>query len=253
MADELVRQFDDRGVHRLIMDNGANALDVPLLTALSQRMGALRADGAPPVLLASTHPTLFSPGWNLKELVGADRQRVGEMLNAFNRLIFDFFSYPGPTAVAITGHAVAGGCLLAMAGDVRIMGSGRPRLGFAELNLGVPVPAASIRMLKARAAVGVVDEVVLGGEGCTAERAHDLGLVHRVAPVEQVVVVADRELRKLGSKPARAYATTKAYLYGDDWRAMENQTDEADRQFLDCWFDDESRRRIAEVVRGLGD
>jgi len=252
MAKELIRHLDDRGVHRVIMEDGANALDLALLNALRERLAELKAADAPPVLLASSHPTLFSPGWNLKELVDADRDRVGAVLRAFNDLIFDFFSYPGPTAVAITGHAVAGGCLLAMAGDLRVMGSGRPRLGFAELNLGVPVPAASVRMLKARAVVGVVDEVVLGGDGCNAERAHDLGLVHRIAPVEQVVVVADRELRKLGSKSAHAYATTKAYLYGDDWHAMERQGEEADRQFLDCWFEDETRRRIAEVVRGLG-
>ncbi len=252
MAEELVRHFDDRGVHRVIMDDGANALDLPLLDALTERLAALKASGAPPVLLASSHPTVFSPGWDLKALADADRAQVGAVLGAFNRLILDVFSYPGPTAVAITGHAVAGGCLLAMAADLRVMGSGRPRLGFAELNLGVPVPSASVRMLKARMGAGVVDEVVLGGDGCNAERAHALGLVHRIAPVEQVVVVADRELRKLGSKPTQAYAATKTYLYGDDWRAMSSECEEPDRQFLDCWFADETKRRVAEVVRGLG-
>ena len=160
------------------------------------------------MLLASSHPTLFCPGWDLKELVDADRDQVGAVLRAFNGLILEVFSYPGPTAAAITGHAVAGGCLLAMACDLRVMGSGRPHLGFAELNLGVPVPYSSVRMLKARMGAGVVDEVVLGGDGCSAERARALGLVHRIAPVEQVVVVADRELRKLKSKPAPAYAAT---------------------------------------------
>jgi len=252
MADDLVRHFDDRGVHRVIMDSGANALDLPLLTALRTRMSALKADGAPPVLLASSHPTVFSPGWDLKELVKADRDHVGAVLQAFNGLIFEVFSYPGPTAAAITGHAVAGGCLLAMAFDLRVMGSGRPHLGFAELNLGVPVPYTSVRMLKARMGAGVVDEVVLGGDGCNAERARALGLVHRIAPVEQVVVVADRELRKLKSKPARAYAATKAYLYRDDWQAMEDASEDADREFLDCWCDEETTRRVAEVVRGLG-
>ena len=41
MADDLVRHFDDRGVHRVIMDDGANALDLPLLTALGERIAAL--------------------------------------------------------------------------------------------------------------------------------------------------------------------------------------------------------------------
>jgi enoyl-CoA hydratase len=251
MSEDLLRHLDDRGIHRVIMDHGANALDEGLLAALSERIGTLVAVGAPPLLLASSHPTVFCPGWDLKELVGADRDRVASVLGAFNDLILDLFSYPGPTAVAITGHAVAGGCLLAMAADLRVMATGQPRLGFAELNLGLPVPAACIRMLRSRSLI--VDEVMLGGEGCTAERAFQLGLVQQALPVERVTAVADRELRKLGSKPAPAYAATKAFLHGPDWRAMATDYDEEDRQFLELWFTDETQRRIREVVRGLGE
>lgn len=251
MTRELVRHMDDRGVHRVVMNDGANALDVPLMVALRECFEQLRADGSRPVMLASSHPNLFCPGWDLKELAGADRRGVGDVLDAFNAMILEVFSYPGPTAAAITGHAVAGGCLLAMACDLRVMASGRPRLGFAELNLGVPVPAASLRMLQSRLAVGAIDETVLAGEGSSAERAHHLGMVHRVVSAEKVVLTADRELRKLGSKPGRAYAATKAFLLSDTWRRMAPNPAE-DQVFLDCWFDAVTQDRINEVTRNLG-
>jgi enoyl-CoA hydratase len=252
MTDQLLRHLNDRGIHRIVMDDGANALDPPLLEALTAKVGELKADGAPPMMLASSHPSLFCPGWDLKLLASADREQVKAVLTAFNRLVFEIFSYPGPTAAAVTGHAVAGGCLLALSCDLRVMASGRPRIGFAELNLGVPVPAAGIRMVRARGGVGAYDEAVFSGDGCAAELACELGLVHRVAPVAQVAVVADNDLRKLGSKSQRAYAATKEFMFGEDWRAMARDSSRDDDVFLDCWFDDETQARIARVVQQLG-
>ena len=252
MNRELVHHLEDRGVNRVIMDDGANALNLPLLAALRERISGLRADGARPLLLASSHPNLFCPGWDLKALADAPREQVGEVLSSFNSLILDLFSYPGPTAAAITGHAVAGGCLLAMACDLRVMASGRPRLGFAELNLGVPVPAASVRMLQSRLGISALDETVLGGDGCSAERARELAMVHQAISTEKVVIAADRELRKLGSKPPKAYAATKEFLFGDAWRMMAAADPAEDEIFLDCWFEAVTRDRISEVARSLG-
>lgn len=252
MPDELIRLHEVRGIHRIILDDGANALDLPLMAAIRDAVADLRKHGAPPLLLASSHPTLFSPGWDLKLLADADRDSVRAVLESFNELIAEVFSYPGPTAAAITGHAVAGGCLLAMACDLRVMATGRTRLGFAELNLGIPVPAGSLRMLAARLGPIAIDETVLRGEGCTAERARELGLVHRAEPVEQVVVAVDRELSRIASKPARAYVATKKMLLFDVWRVMRAGSAAEDEDFLDCWFSDTTRQRIAELATSLG-
>jgi enoyl-CoA hydratase/carnithine racemase len=121
----------------------------------------------------------------------------------------------------------------------------------AELNLGVPVPAGSLRMFAARVNPAAIEEVVFGGDGCTAEKAHSIGLVHRVAPVEELVVVADRELRKLANKPRRAYAATKEFLYGEMWRAMSQPAPSEDAVFIECWFELETQERIAEIARSL--
>jgi enoyl-CoA hydratase/carnithine racemase len=252
MPDRPIRHHEVHGIHRVILDDGANPLNLPLMAAIRDVVAGLREHGAPPLLLASSHPTVFCPGWDLKRLAGADRGRVRANLEVFNGLILDVFSYPGPTAAAITGHAVGGGWLLALACDLRVMAVGRPRLGFAELNLGVPVPAGSVHMLRARCTPFAIAEALLRGEGCTAERAHELGLVHWVEPVEQVVVAVDRELSRLASRPARAYVTTKEMLFGETWRAMRVSSAAEDERFLDCWFSAEAQQRIAELATSLG-
>ena len=124
MAENGVRYDESRGIHRLTMDHGPNALDPTLMAAIRDHLGRLVENGAPPVIVTSSHPTLFCPGWNLKLLADADRKAVSAFLDDFNALIIDLFSYPGPTAAAIAGHAVAAGCLLALCCDLRVMATG---------------------------------------------------------------------------------------------------------------------------------
>jgi enoyl-CoA hydratase/carnithine racemase len=251
MADNVLRHEETRGVHHLMMDDGPNALTPALMEALSGTVAELRDQGAPPLLLRSSHDVVFCPGWDLKLLAGADHESVAEFLTGFNRLILDLFSYPGPTAAAITGHAVAGGCLLAMSCDLRIMETGRPRIGLSELNLGVPVPAPSLIMLGSRLAPNVVEELVVGGDGCSAERARDLGVVHRPAEPGQVVAKTERELSRLASKPAAAFAATKRFLLEKAWTEMTEPGRTEDEAFLACWFSDETQERIRGMVERL--
>lgn len=252
MADETLHREDQKGIHHLVMNDGPNALNPKLMDALSGALTELRDQGAPPVLLKSSHPALFCPGWDLKYLAGAQRNDVADALERFNRLIFDLFSYPGPTGAAIQGHAVAGGCLLAMCCDLRIMAMGRPRIGLSELNLGVPVPASSLVMLRERLAANVVEELVVGGDGCNAERARSLGVAHRIAEPDLVAAKTERELSRLAAKSTRAFAATKRFLLGDSWRRMSEPGAAADEVFLDCWFSPETQERITGTVAGLG-
>lgn len=252
MTVETLLREETNGIHHLVMNDGPNALNAHLMDALSGALSELREKGAPPVLLRSSHEILYCPGWDLKDLVGAEREEVAVALNRFNRLIFDLFSYPGPTGTVITGHAVAGGCLLALCCDLRIMATGRPRIGLSELNLGVPVPASSLMMLRERLAANVVEELVVGGDGCNAERAKKLGIVFRTAEPDTALAEAERELARLAAKPKDAFAATKRFLLGESWRRMSRLNPDDDATFLDCWFTPEAQQRICGLVERLG-
>lgn len=251
MADDVLVHEEARGIHRLVMNHGPNALDPELMSALRDRLEQLTADGAPALVLASSHPGLFCPGWNLKLLADADRDEVGSFLQAFNALILDLFSYPGPTAAAIGGHAVAGGCLLSLCCDIRVMATGQARQGLSELNLGVPVPAVGLKMLRARLSSPALDDLVFRGEGCTATRARELGIVHRTAAPADTLAVTEIELGKAAGRPRRAFVETKRLLLADFWDAMRQGASEVDTAFLDCWFENETKERIAGVARQL--
>ena len=241
-----------RGVVHLILSRGPNALDVALLAALSEALDHWADHASPALLLSSGHPTVFSPGWDLTQLGGADRDRVLALLRQFNRVVLQLFSYPGPTAVAVDGHAVAGGCLLCLACDIRVMASGPARMGLAELNLGVPVPAPCVRLMAERLSPAAAQEVLFGGDGWTAERAHQLGLVTGVARRGSATADAEATLRSLAAKPSHAFRHTKRFLHARAWEDMAAALPAAEAAVLDAWFDDETRARLHAVVEGLG-
>ena len=251
MAENILHHEENRGIHRLVMDHGPNALDRELMEALQTEIHSLARLGNPAFILASAHPTLFCPGWNLKLLAEAGRQEVAGFLDAFNALLLDLFSYPGPTAVEIRGHAVAAGCQIAVACDLRVMAAGQPRLGLSELNLGVPLPSHSLRVLKTRLSSSALDDLVLRGEGCSAERARELGIVHRVAGSDDLPTLTAVEIGRLAARPQRAFVETKRLLCGRAWAAMGRGEPDADAAFLDCWFEEETRERIAGVASRL--
>ncbi len=252
MTQTPIRTVEGDGFVHVILDHGVNAIDDELLSALSDVLATLRDAGSPPLILESSHPRIFSPGWDLKALYGAPRETVGAFLVRFNTVVTDLFAYPGPTAAAIGGHAIAGGCELALACDFRIMAAGRSRIGLSEVNLGVPVPSAVLTMLRARLSPMAVEDLVFHGDGCTAQRAHELGIVQTVVVDRSVVQMAEHELRTQRAKSPLGYRTIKRALYREAWDACREAVAGNADDFLRCWFDEATQDRLAVVIRGLG-
>jgi enoyl-CoA hydratase/carnithine racemase len=93
--------------------------------------------------------------------------------------------------------------------------------------------------------------LVFRGEGCTAERARELGIVHRTAGADETLAVTDLEISKLASRPRRAFVECKKMLLGDVWEDMRATRPEEAAAFLDCWYEKETRNRIAGVASSL--
>jgi enoyl-CoA hydratase/carnithine racemase len=106
-------------------------------------------------------------------------------------------------------------------------------------------------MLRARLSSPALDDLVFRGEGCTATRARELGVVHRTAAVADTLAVTEIELGKLAGRPRRAFVESKRFLFNDVWEKMRDGSPAEDAAFLDCWFEGETKERIAGVARQL--
>jgi len=243
----LRRELRDRSAV-VTLQHGANALDDELLGALAAEMEALVAAGAPPLVLHSAHPNIFCPGLDLKKLDHRNRDDLRAVIRDFEALLRRLATYPGPVVAALSGHAIAGGCLLALACDRRVMARAGARLGLSEINLGIPVPAGAIAMLLALYPTRSVEQLVLEGDGLGGERAAELGFVERLAERGAVLDEAVRLAKQLGSRPPAAYAEAKGFLRGAMAAAMAARDASEMERFLDHWFDPATQDRIGAQV-----
>ena len=117
-----------------------NAIDEPLVEDLARAAVAVAADdGVRGVLLASAHPTLFCPGLDLVALAEYDRGSMERFMTAFAIAVWGLYGLPKPVVAAVGGAAVAGGCILALTADHRVLKRGAP-IGLNEVKVGVPLP-----------------------------------------------------------------------------------------------------------------
>ncbi len=238
-------------VRRVVLDHAANALDEALLAALDGVLAGLEAEGAPALVLASAHPGVFCPGLDLKRLDGEPRDVVRRVMETFSGVLRRLATYPGPTVAAVAGHAIAGGCLLAAACDRRVMARSGARIGLAEINLGIPVPAGAVAMLGRLYPTRTVEQMVLEGDGFGGERALELGFVEKLADAAQVLEESCRLAAHLASRPPGAFATAKRFLRSGLGEEMAAQDAAHLDRFLDHWFEPDTQDRMGVQVRSL--
>jgi enoyl-CoA hydratase len=244
------REPRDR-VTLLRLAHGPNALDETLMAAVEGELATLAAAGAPPLVVVSDHPSIFCPGLDLRKVDGLSREEMRTFMVRFNGLLRSVVAYPGPTVAALAGHAIAGGCLLALACDRRVMAAWGARLGLSEINLGIPVPAGAVHMLRTLYPSRTVEQLVLEGDGFSGERALDCGLVERLAEREAVAAEACQVAEHLASRPPGAFVAAKKFLRHGLAAAMEARDAAEGELFLDLWFDPVTQDRIGAVIAGM--
>jgi len=202
----------DRGlaVVRLERERG-NAIDPGLVEGLL--VAAARAESDPEVrgVLLAASGKLFCPGFDLVELRGLDRPSMRAFMGRFAKCVETWYSVSKPVVAALSGHAVAGGCILALLADLRILVAGA-MIGLNEVRVGVPLPYGVALLLRDSVHRDRLEEVALLGRNYSGSEAVAVGLVHEVRGGAGFESYCLERLDELASKPARAGGTTKRYL-----------------------------------------
>lgn len=182
----------DKGVAWIIVDNPpANAIDDVLMQDLENAADELGNDKAVRVVvIASAHPKIFLAGADLKGMVQNSGKYVGEdnaiaRQSAKMQACFDrFATLPKPVIAAINGHALGGGCELAMACDFRIMSKGR--IGLTEVNLGLIPGAGGTQRMTRLLGRAKATELIFFAKQLEPEEALQIGLVNQVVSPERL-------------------------------------------------------------------
>ncbi|HZJ28212.1 MAG TPA: enoyl-CoA hydratase/isomerase family protein [Acidimicrobiia bacterium] len=198
--------------HVSLDDGKANALNDASIDALLHGIDRARADGAG-VLVIRGRSGVFSGGIDLGVLRGDDPQARLATLIRIARGLLAVWTAPIPTVAAVTGHAIAGGAVLAMACDQRIaLDDADHRIGVNETALGMAFPTWALVICRSAIRPERLTETMLLGRTFAPSRAAETGIVERaVAPADFDTAVEDAAA-EAAALPTAAYARTKLRL-----------------------------------------
>ena len=229
----------------------ANALNGELVNALA---GALQTAGTEAeAVVVSAAGRMFCAGLDVPELLQLDRSRFAVLWRDFIGLTQTIATLPVPTVFAMQGHAVAGGLLLALFADYRIMPAGAFKTGLNEVQVGLVAPTPVHRALVRLVGPQRAERMLVSGEVMATEKAHAIGLVDELAEMPEEVVPAavawctrHLALPRRALNLSRQMARADLHAIFDDYSARENES------WVDLWFEKNTQAILNELVASLG-
>ena len=187
----------------------ANAINDGFLERLSALTGEL---GDARALVITGHEGFFSGGLDLPAVLAMGEVELRGFIDRFGEGMLRIFELPLPVVAAVNGHAIAGGCVLALQCDVRLMAEGTARIGLSEAQLGIGLPPLVVETLRCQVPVSSLLPIALEGKLFEPAEARRLGLIDEVVPAAALESRAVARARELASAPLAAFAQIKASL-----------------------------------------
>ncbi len=225
-----------------------NAINGDLVRDLTRVVREAAADDRIHAATLAASGKLFCPGLDLVELIALDRGAMADFLGRFNACVLALYTFPKPLVAAIHGPAVAGGLVLALTADWRVLRAGAV-VGLNEVKVGLPFPFGVAMIL--RAAAAKLEEVALFGRNYEGQEAVTAGLVHEVAAGEEFESRCRARLEELAQKDARAFGISKGYLRQPVVERILAHDSRLVPEFLDAWFSSGTRERLTKIVADL--
>ena len=194
----------------LQMDDGkANALSPAMVDALVEALR--RAEKEASAVVLAGRAERFSAGFDLRVMMSG-RDAALALLNKGMELLLGFYGTPLPVVIACSGHALAGGALLVLTGDLRLGIAGPFKIGLNEVAIGLPVPTLAMEFARDRLSKRALTRATLLAEIYDPEGAVGAGYLDALVPAGELVDRAKQEAARLGALSRGAYAATKQLL-----------------------------------------
>jgi len=225
-----VAQQDGVAVVTVDRQDALNALDLPTLTELRDRLVELRDDEAVRVVvLTGAGDRAFIAGADIKYMSGLDPDGAAAWGALGHECAGLLETMPKPTIAAVNGFALGGGCELALGCDIRVASS-KAKLGQPEVNLAIIPGWGGTQRLARVCGLGAAKDLVLTGRTIDAQEALRIGLVSAVYEPDELMDKVGETARALAAKSPVALAAVKRTvnhaLQGDQVDNLEREADE---------------------------
>lgn len=225
-----------------------NALNPEVVAELRARLQSAEADPSVEAVIVTGSGRFFSFGFDIPEFLSYRRDDFTRYLCDFTALYTELFLYSKPVVAALNGHAIAGGCMLALACDTRVMSADGGRIGLNEIGFGSTVFAGSAEMLRFTVGSARAAEVLYSGTMYPASTAREIGLVDEVVDGTRLMARAGEIATTLAGRRLRAFSSTKLLLRKPIADEMARRERASIDEFVDIWYSEPTWSNLQNIT-----
>ena len=243
----------ESGVAKLLMNRPpVNSLNLELLQGLRASLEEVHADkSVKGLVLGTAKPGIFSAGLDITEMHDPDEARLNEFWRTLQEVWLSLYGARLPVIAAVEGHAPAGGCLLAMACDERVMATGKFKMGLNETILGIVAPPFFIDTMVNTIGHRETERMLGLGMQVDAEAAVRIGMVDEAVPLEDVMPRAEALLANWMKIPAAARFETKTRLRAPALDKLKATQDQDRANFVSFILTDQVQASLGSYIAML--
>jgi 3,2-trans-enoyl-CoA isomerase len=227
-----------------------NAFSPELIGEILQTVEVAPRDGKRALVLSGS-PGMFSAGLDVPLLLKFDRSAMAAFWRKFYVLLGALASSPIPIAAAITGHAPAGGTVLALFCDYRIAAERDWKIGLSEVQVGLPLPPVIFAALRRVVGLREAERLAVRGLLMTPVEAAANGLLDEVVPADQVVNRALKWCEDLIALPRAAMEITRRQARVGLVANFAQDTAKEVAEVTAWWWSEETQEALQHMVEQL--
>ncbi|NGF55347.1 enoyl-CoA hydratase/isomerase family protein [Parapedobacter sp. SGR-10] len=239
-------------IYHILLDRGkSNAMDLEAVQELISAVEQAEADPAVEGLILSGKEGFFSSGLDLITLYDYDAEQMKEFWKHFLLLIQKLASFSKPAVSAITGHSPAGGCILALCCDYRIMTEGQYIIGLNEVPVGIVVPQSIFKLYSFWLGDGIAYRSLMEGKLFSPQEALAIGLVDEVVPLNRIQNTAFQKIKSVAQFEKNAWRSSKQNFRRDLVTSLMQLQEETIDQVLAQWWRPGTRAIMKTIIENL--
>lgn len=227
----------------------SNPINLDFLEEFNSIIDAAQADENVNGILLTGQDHFFSVGLDLIELYDYDKNQFESFWKVFNIMIQKLVEFNKPMVAAITGHAPAGGCVISICADYRVMAQGKYKIGLNEIPVGIIVPPSIFELYAFWLGKRKASQFLFEGKLHTVDEALEVGLIDEAVPLEEVNEVALKKLKLYSQFNATAWRKTKQNCRADLIKVVQSTDGEHLTNALKQWWEPEVRNALSAYIQ----
>ncbi|WP_316746493.1 enoyl-CoA hydratase/isomerase family protein [Pedobacter gandavensis] len=236
----------------ITLDRGkSNALNREMITELNDMMNSIASDPNIAGVIITGKENFFSAGLDLIELYGYSEEEAESFWHLFLDFTANLTAFRKPLVAAINGHSPAGGCVIALACDYRVMSEGKAIIGLNEVPVGIIVPGSIFSLYSFWIGSANASRSLLEGKLFTPDEALQIGLVDELINPASIITAAERKIRKYMAMERNTWEQSKLNIRKDLIAATRANQTEALAIMLKQWWAPTTRNILKTIIDNL--